>query len=163
MRRHYVYAIVGVLLAGVAGPLTSAKAAPTKASLPDPCKLLSVHQVNKALHKSGAKPKVAGNHSPNTKQCGWGYTREYVILTVQRQPAHDKPYKCKPGTKTTHVKSLWPDGIVCQDNFGGQSGGDPEAYVVFVRHHVVAEVYFSRHMHPPTRLIKLAKIVHHKV
>jgi hypothetical protein len=162
MRHHYARAVIVVALASLAAPFMTASAS-AKPSLPDPCKLLSVHQVNKALHKPGAKPEVARNHAHGTRQCGWAYSREYLVLTVQRQPAHGEPIECKPGSTTKHVHSLGPDGIVCRDNHGGPAGTDPETYVVFTRHHIIATIYLDRQIHPPKPLIKLAKIVRHKI
>jgi hypothetical protein len=140
-------------MAFLAGPLAGPAGAAAP-NLPNPCKLVTVAQLNTMLGKSGAKPAIShqsyqSGTAYEDKICTWTYATSTVTLDV---------YKKSGGSgggpiTTTPEPSLGPDGVLRQPAQGAIA---KFTSVGFVHHKLTVDVYVNRTV-KAKRIVALAK------
>ena len=142
---------LGGLLMGVAA---AAPAAATGPNLPNPCKLITVSEINTALNKSGAHPTMSqqtyqAGSAYESKTCTWKYGTTTVTLNV-----YDKSGGSGGGgtTKSTPEPSLGPNGKYSQSTFNNQT----TTSVSYVRHLHHVGIYVNRNI-SARRMVPLGK------
>ena len=147
-------AALTVCSAGLAlGVVAAAPAAASAPHLPNPCKLLTVKQIDAALHKGHAQPSIShqtyqAGTAYEDKTCTWKYGSMRDSLDV-----YDKSGGSGGGpNKTTPEPSLGPNGELVQSTNPNEKFTD----IQYKRHGHYVGIFVNRNV-KPKRMLKLGK------